>query len=141
LKKDIVLRWIKKAESDLKIVEYLIDSKDAPLDALCFHCQQAIEKYLKAYLTWIDIRVKKTHDLEAILNLCIKNSKAFERLERDKIVELTIYSVEVRYPEEEIEVTLENAREAYDTAKKVKDLVIKELEVEGMAMGTRSSAN
>ncbi|WP_457555775.1 HEPN domain-containing protein, partial [Candidatus Pyrohabitans sp.] len=38
---------------------------------ISFHCQQAVEKYLKAYLTSVDARVKKTHDLEVILNQCI----------------------------------------------------------------------
>ncbi|MEX2721788.1 MAG: HEPN domain-containing protein [Candidatus Wukongarchaeota archaeon] len=38
------------------MVEYLLEFEDAPRDILCFHCQQTVEKYLKAYLTWVDVR-------------------------------------------------------------------------------------
>ena len=51
MKEDIVLRWIVKADNDLKAVKYMMAMEDAPLDVLSFHCQQAVEKYLKAYLT------------------------------------------------------------------------------------------
>ena len=132
MKEDIVLRWIKKAENDLKIVEYLIEVKDAPADMLCFHCQQAVEKYLKAYLTWIDVRVRKIHDLETILNLCIKEDKKFEKLEKGRISELTIYATGIRYPEEFIESTLEEVREFYKTAKEVKAFVIQRLRESGL---------
>jgi len=61
MKKEIILRWLKKAESDLKLIRYGLKIEDPPNDALCFHSQQAIEKYLKAFLTFKDTRVKKTH--------------------------------------------------------------------------------
>jgi len=95
MKEDVVLRWLKKADNDLKAVEYLLDAADAPLDIICFHCQQAVEKFLNAYLTWADIRVKKTHDLESILNLCIEENKEFGVLDKDKISELTLYAVTI----------------------------------------------
>ncbi|CAD6491809.1 MAG: HEPN domain protein [Candidatus Argoarchaeum ethanivorans] len=60
MKEDIVLRWIVKADNDLKAVKYMMAMEDAPLDVLSFHCQQAVEKYLKAYLTWAGVRVTKT---------------------------------------------------------------------------------
>ncbi|MEA1992785.1 MAG: HEPN domain-containing protein [Euryarchaeota archaeon] len=132
MKREIVLRWMQKAENDLKIVEQLIESEDAPADMLCFHCQQAVEKYLKAYLTWVDLRVRKTHDLETILNLCIKKDKKFEKLKKKRISELTIYATEVRYPEEFIESTGEDVRESYQMAKEVKIFVIKRLRETGL---------
>ena len=90
MKENIVFRWIKKAENELKVVEYLLEFEDAPMDILCFHCQQAVEKYLKAYLTWVDVRVKKTPDLESVLNLCIAKDEEFKKLDRDKISKLTM---------------------------------------------------
>jgi HEPN domain-containing protein len=36
---------------------------------VCFHCQQAAEKYLKALLQEKGAAVLKTHDLEDILDL------------------------------------------------------------------------
>ena len=132
MKENIVLRWIKKAKNDLKVVEYLLEFEDAPRDILCFHCQQAVEKYLKAYLTWVDIRVKKAHDLESILNLCIAKEKEFRNLDKDKISRLTLYAVDIRYPEEYSEPSVEEVREFYETANKVKDFVLKKLKEAGL---------
>ncbi len=84
-KKEYILKWFKKAESDLKVAEYILTSEEPPTDAICFHCQQAVEKYFKAYLTYKDVRAKKTHDLEVLLNLCIEEDKEFGNLDREKI--------------------------------------------------------
>lgn len=127
MKQEIVCRWIKKAENDLKIVEHLLNVEDAPKDILCFHIQQAVEKYLKAYLTWNEMRVKKTHDMESILNLCIEKDKEFEKLNKEKISRLTIYAVEARYPEEYFEPMVNEVRELYMVAKEVKNFVKKKL--------------
>jgi len=78
MKEEVVLRWLKKAENDLKTVKYLLTLEDAPTDVISFHCQQAVEKYFKAYLTLVDVRVKKIHDLETILALCTEKDKKFE---------------------------------------------------------------
>jgi len=43
-------KWIKKAESDLLVITNNLASVEIPIDACCFHAQQAAEKYLKAYL-------------------------------------------------------------------------------------------
>ena len=132
MKEEIVLRWLRKAKSDLKVVERLINFEDSPKDMLCFHCQQAVEKYLKAYLTWADVRVGRTHDLEAILNLCIKKDEAFGKLGKNEISKLTIYATEIRYPEEEIEVSSEEVKEAYDMVKEVRNFVIRRLGEKGL---------
>jgi HEPN domain-containing protein len=94
---------------------------DAPTDVIAFHGQQAVEKYFKAYLTLVDVRVKKTHDLETILAHCIKKDKEFERLNKDRISKLTFYAVEIRYPEEYVELSIDEARGLYETAKEVKE--------------------
>ncbi|MBN2050303.1 MAG: HEPN domain-containing protein [Spirochaetales bacterium] len=38
-----------------------------PLEIICFHCQQAAEKALKAYLAYNEIRPPKTHDLDELI--------------------------------------------------------------------------
>ncbi|WP_081428049.1 HEPN domain-containing protein [Dictyoglomus thermophilum] len=30
--------------------------EDASTDIICFHCQQAIKKYLKSFLTYVDVK-------------------------------------------------------------------------------------
>lgn len=39
-----VKAWIARAKHDLKAIEYLLPHGDAPLEAVCFHAQQAAEK-------------------------------------------------------------------------------------------------
>ena len=41
--------WIEKANKDIKAVEKLKDDNEIT-EIICFHCQQAVEKYLKALL-------------------------------------------------------------------------------------------
>ena len=62
--------WIKKAESDFRNIEIVMPAEDAPFDTVCFHAQQAAEKYLKALLTFYGVPFGRTHDLpELILKL------------------------------------------------------------------------
>lgn len=56
-----VHRWIIKAENDMKAIQNLLDSSDIITDAICFHSQQAAEKYLKAYLVSNGVDPEKTH--------------------------------------------------------------------------------
>jgi HEPN domain-containing protein len=44
--------WIAKAEADDKSALALQRRRKEPLpDIVCYHCQQCVEKYLKAYLS------------------------------------------------------------------------------------------
>ncbi|OGX39842.1 MAG: hypothetical protein A3G91_04790 [Omnitrophica WOR_2 bacterium RIFCSPLOWO2_12_FULL_50_9] len=43
--------WLRKGDSGLRSAEILIKEEHPPTDTACFHCQQAVEKYLKGYLT------------------------------------------------------------------------------------------
>jgi len=66
--------WIKKAENDLLAVESILNGKSVPTDAVCFHCQQAAEKYLKAYCIKLNIVFEKSHDLIYLLDLINKKT-------------------------------------------------------------------
>lgn len=64
--------WIEKAEADHLAAVDLARRRKLPLhDMVCFHYQQAAEKYLKARLEEVGIHFPKTHDLEAILALTL----------------------------------------------------------------------
>jgi len=45
----LTLNWIKKAENDLKIGKRELEAEDPATDMVCFHMQQCVEKYLKAF--------------------------------------------------------------------------------------------
>ncbi len=63
----IVNLWFKKAESDFKTIENNLKSNDPPTDAICFHAQQAIEKYMKGALVYFEQHITRTHDLVNLL--------------------------------------------------------------------------
>lgn len=69
VKRDLMRQWLSKAEEDLGAAEILISHKTSYLSAVGFHCQQAAEKFLKAWLTFNQIEFPKTHDLGALLDL------------------------------------------------------------------------
>jgi hypothetical protein len=63
--------WIEKAEADYKSAVALQRRRKEPLpDIVCYHCQQCVEKYLKAYLIAQGSTPPRIHDLEDLLNLC-----------------------------------------------------------------------
>ena len=55
--------WILLANQDLYAAEIIIKDECPLTNIVAFHCQQVIEKYLKAYLIEKDISPIKTHDL------------------------------------------------------------------------------
>ena len=64
--------WIIKAELDHLAAMDLARRRKLPLhDMVCFHCQQAAKKYIKAVLEDCSIYFPKTHDLETLLTLLI----------------------------------------------------------------------
>ena len=70
-----------------------------PLEIICFHCQQAAEKALKAFVTYHGTNVPKTHDLTNLNELCAVHEKDIESLV-EQCIALNDYAVEIRYPDE-----------------------------------------
>lgn len=67
--KAYVEAWVAKAEHDLISAQRLLEIEPMILDNACFHCQQAVEKYLKAYLIYKGLDVERTHDIIFLLNV------------------------------------------------------------------------
>ncbi len=60
--------WVEKAEHDLKNATHALKlQRECPSDTVCFHAQQAVEKYLKALLIWHGKAFPRTHDIRVIL--------------------------------------------------------------------------
>jgi HEPN domain-containing protein len=68
-----------------------------PRNAVCFHCQQAAEKYLKALLQESGAVVPRIHDMEDLLDLLLPYDTTLGALRR-AVASLTKYAVEYRYP-------------------------------------------
>jgi HEPN domain-containing protein len=52
--------WVLLADNDLYAAEIIIKDDHPLTNIIAFHCQQAIEKYLKAYLIENDVPLIKT---------------------------------------------------------------------------------
>jgi HEPN domain-containing protein len=125
-KKFVLLKqWLDKAEMDLAVINILQKSKSAPTSATAFHCQQAIEKYLKGFLGFNDVAFAKTHDLNILLELCLQKDAAFKILNRDYIADIKTYAVNTRYPGEEYEPPEKELVAYVKVVKQVKFLVEK----------------
>jgi HEPN domain-containing protein len=62
---------------------------------VCFHAQQAAEKYLKAFLVSHGIEAEKTHDLERLLETCLERDPGLTVLHSD-CQQLTDYAMDSR---------------------------------------------
>lgn len=92
---EYVQDWINKAEKDIKTVEIMREYNDLT-EIICFHCQQAVEKYLKALLIKNDEDITKTHNIDFLLNKCFKYNNKFEDFLGTALSE---YAVDTRYPD------------------------------------------
>ena len=94
----------------------LLRRRKVPANSICFHCQQAGEKLLKAVLQENGIRFGKTHDLEEILSLCVGPAPE-PALLLDDVTLLGDYAVRYRYPG--IRATKTQACNAFKAARRV----------------------
>ncbi|MEI6088931.1 MAG: HEPN domain-containing protein [bacterium] len=97
--KVIYVILIKKANSDLKVALREYSNQDSELEIVCFHLQQFVEKYLKAYLYFKGKEPKKNHNIVYLLQECIITNKIFDKYKNTKLIELNECGVEIRYDE------------------------------------------
>lgn len=123
---DLVNNWIIKANKDLKSVEHELTFDDAVTETICFHAQQAAEKYLKSYLIYLELAFRKTHEIGELITKCEEKDQEIASLKEEMDI-LTDYAVTVRYPDDLFVPTLDEANEAYLLAKKLKDYLLKKI--------------
>ena len=128
-KADLVNNWILKADKDLTSAEHeLTFGDDAVTETICFHSQQAAEKFLKAYLVYLEISFTKTHEIGELITHCELKDNEIGAL-KEEVDILTDYAVTVRYPDDFYAPEIEEAKEAYDLAIKVRDYILSKIEV------------
>ncbi len=113
-------RWFDKARNDLLDADNNLAAERVPYDTVCFHCQQAAEKLLKGFLVAHGCEYPITHNLFVILDKVIEHDRLAESL-REALAILNPYAVEVRYPGDELTLTLDNTTEARKAAQEVLD--------------------
>lgn len=117
-------KWIKKAESDFLNLKNNFAGEEVSYDTACFHSQQAVEKYLKAYLNSKNIKFAKTHDLKVLIEQCIERNKVFVEIEKIT-ARLTEFGIAPRYPGFLEDITASDAQQAYQNAIIIKDFILK----------------
>ncbi len=94
----LTLEWVDKAEGDLLTARREYRARKSPnFDAVCFHTQQAVEKYMKAVLQEVGMPIPRIHSLADLLALICKSDAGFMRIQADAMV-LEGYAVLFRYP-------------------------------------------
>jgi HEPN domain-containing protein len=121
-KRDEIRQWLLKADHDLGSAKLLAGGATAYPDTAVYHCQQAAEKALKAFLTLQDEIFPKTHDLSALLDRCVALEPTLETL-RDMAEILTPYATAFRYPGPLLEPSPDEVIEAIAAA----ELVLKDI--------------
>jgi HEPN domain-containing protein len=115
---DTVAAWVRKLESDLKIARDEMMASDPATDAVCFHCQQAVEKGLKAFLVSKGLEIRRTHDLTILLQLCLEDNPQLGELVGLGVDVLSRYAVDIRYPDDFYMPEIDETRKAIDLAEK-----------------------
>lgn len=128
-KDELVKEWIHKAEHDLGMAQLALENKPEYTDSICFHSQQASEKYLKAYLVFLDIRFEKKHGLGYLLDLINEKEKVSDEF-YEMAEKLEDYAVEIRYPDDWFEPEAEDAEESIKIARKVKEFVLSKVNLD-----------
>jgi HEPN domain-containing protein len=95
--RDLVCDWLRKADLDCEVAARLASEGDRFRDIVAFHCQQAVEKYVKAILVRHQVEFRKTHDIERLLHIL----RTVEPSIADGLASatwLTPFGVDIRYP-------------------------------------------
>jgi HEPN domain-containing protein len=124
---ELVRQWKAKAQNDWTAVEILSTSKQCPVDTVCFHCQQFVEKLLKALLTYHNIEAPKTHDLRRLIQLAEPFVPELSQLS-DLSDKLTVRGVDTRYPGDWYPVTSEEMNEVIEISRKFSNILLPKLD-------------
>ncbi len=116
--KPLTAEWVEKAEGDFLVASQIMRRhKQRVLDAACFHCQQTVEKYVKARLCEAGISFSKTHDLVALLNLILPQEPLWTPF-LSAAQALTDYAVDFCYPGDS--ATLAKARQCFNDCRAIR---------------------
>ncbi len=125
---DLIKQWIIKGDHDLGTAKITFLHIPEFLDTVTFHCQQAVEKYLKSYLIHHTISFRFSHDLVYLLDLIVQKDSDFEKY-YEIVSELQGYAVEIRYPNETIFLSNDKVEKAIRIAKDIRDFVTNKMNI------------
>lgn len=95
-KTKIVKEWIAKADEDFEFASISMEHTNY-FAQICFHFQQAAEKYLKAFIIATGLDFRPIHNLLELLEICKKKEPVIEEIE-DACRYLNPFYIDTRYP-------------------------------------------
>ena len=118
------VEWLRFAEENLQVAEQALSFEEPAWHTICFLCQSAAEKFLKAYLIAQGWKLERTHDIVVLLGLCADYDSAFADLTGDGAI-LNEYTVTGRYPGDLAfeDIELMDVQEAVTVVRQIRDLV------------------
>ncbi|MBN1925159.1 MAG: HEPN domain-containing protein [Prolixibacteraceae bacterium] len=117
---DFIKQWLLKANEDLLVINRLTEYEIIATSSVCFHCQQAVEKFLKAFLIANEVEIKKTHNIEYLLSECADFDRDFADIDPK---ELSEFGVDARYPGDMFIPDNDETLEYINLAFEIKELV------------------
>lgn len=84
------------AGADIQAMTHMMDSDKFPESVFGFHCQQAVEKLCKAWLSAEGVEYPRTHDLRTLMQF-LEQRRPREIGVFLPLVDLTDYAVQFRY--------------------------------------------
>lgn len=118
VKMEETISWLRKAKDDLRAASVDLAADPALVEDALFHYQQAVEKTMKAFLTWHDQPFRKTHSLTELGVICSRIDPGLEAPLR-RTAGLSQYATIYRYPGEAMPPTEDEAAEARELAAEV----------------------
>jgi HEPN domain-containing protein len=120
----VAREWVTKADNDLKTAAHTLKLGDkCPADTVCFHAQQCVEKYIKAFLVVLEIEFPRTHDIEILISLIPRSIRLSLTVEEQR--RLTEYATIMRYPGPYEPILLSEAKQAVKLARLVRQKIRK----------------
>lgn len=121
--------WLAKARTDVRCAQVSRSAVPPILEDALFHCQQACEKALKAFLAWHDVPFRKTHSLEEVGEQCLRLDPTLSAIV-DTAVPLTEFAWAYRYPGEPDEPEPSSVDQAIDTTVELVEAILVRLPAE-----------
>jgi HEPN domain-containing protein len=118
--------WQLLAERDLLVADHLAATMvPVPTEIIAFHCQQAVEKYLKGALVILGVEPPYIHDLDKLCSLAEKSRSSFSGIS-SLCVAINYFSVQPRY---DLGVSLSEAdmRLVHQQTKTIRDFLQTEI--------------
>lgn len=120
-------KWLEKARHDLQAARLLLQGEEV-YDIVAFHCQQCVEKALKAFLLYKEGVLVETHSLPRLNQKCANLDNEFKRFTQPIHI-LNSFYIETRYPSTDaLIVTADDAYQAIDLAQDIFDTIEKKMQ-------------